>query len=227
MKTDKRRAIVLWIAGILVGIAVLAGSIVVVTSKSYFDNHHARNSPVWLADLFLKARRLSGQFREPPSNEEMIRYFHEHEAEFERLVTDYYDIIRHSYDSRIFPDRNELLKFQMAELGIGRVTTGGPGYSTSVYGKDPLLTLGMNLYLIDHGGSLTAYPDAGKAYSFAPRLSDQAVQKVTPITHYLYTYQYELANGIPNSCEKQRILCCGLQEISANWAVTTCVNTSN
>ncbi len=60
MKTGKRRAIVLWMAGILVGIAVLTGSIVVVTSKSYFDNHHARSNPVWLADLFLKARRLSG-----------------------------------------------------------------------------------------------------------------------------------------------------------------------
>ena len=83
----------------------------------------------------------------------MIRYFHVHEAKFERLVTDYYAMFKQSYDKNIFPEPNELLKFQMAEWGIGRVTGGGTFYSNSIYGNQPYQTTRwMKLYLIDRGG---------------------------------------------------------------------------
>src|SRR5262245_49961933 len=108
MKTPKRLAIVFWIGPVLVGIAALAGSIVVVTSKSYFDSQRVRSDPVWLSELFLKARRVSGRFREPPSNEEMIRDFREHEAQFEKLVTDYYSL--QQTEGTDFANVNELLK---------------------------------------------------------------------------------------------------------------------
>jgi hypothetical protein len=85
----------------------------------------------------------------------------------------------------------------------------------------------MKLYLFDRGGSLTAYRDAGKAYAFAPRVTDQATQKPSPILHYINTGQYHQGTGIPKMCEGRGDLCCGLQEISANWAVTTCVNAHN
>ena len=68
-----------------------------------------------------------GQYREPPSNEEMILYFYQHEAEFEQLVADYYALIKYFYDYKktSMHDRSEMLRFQMAELGIRRVSPGG------------------------------------------------------------------------------------------------------
>lgn len=67
-----------------------------------------------------------GQYREPPSNKKMIRYFHQHEAEFEQWVTDY-AIVKYSYNNchtTLFLDRGDILRFQMAELGIRQVSAG-------------------------------------------------------------------------------------------------------
>jgi hypothetical protein len=107
--------------------------------------------------------RVDKQYREPPSNEAMIRHFHEHEAEFEQLTNDYYALIKQYYDTKKYPEPNEILKFKMAELGIRRVSAGGPSFIDSIYGNQPLQTLGMHLYLFDRGGSFAAYPDAEKA----------------------------------------------------------------
>ena len=171
-----------------------------------------------------------GQYREPPSNEEMILYFHQHEAEFEQLVTDYYAIVKYSYDNyhtTSFPDRSEMLRLQMAELGIRRVSIGGPFSSNSIHGDESLQKLGMHLYLFDRGGSLNAYPDAEKGYEYAPRVRDQSSQKGSPILRLINTGQYRKSADIPKMCESRIDLCCGMQEISANWAATKCINASN
>ncbi|CAH1211870.1 hypothetical protein NTGBS_920021 [Candidatus Nitrotoga sp. BS] len=228
MKRGKLRAIVTWILGIVVCTFVAVSAMVMATSQYYFENHYVARNPVWISDIFLSGRAFLGQYREPPSNEAMIRYFHENEAEFEQLTNDYYALIKQYYDTKKYPEPNEILRFKMAELGIRRVRIGGPTVSTSIYGNQPLQVLGINLLLFDRGGSLRAYPDAEKGYSYATRVKDQAMQKQHPISYLAHTGQYAVNRGVPKFCEKREVmLCCGFQEISANWAAINCVNASN
>lgn len=230
MKSSRLRTVIVCVIAILVGIYVIAGAIVVTTSERYFKDHYAARNPPWVSDIFLRGRVFLGQYREPPSNEEMILYFHQHEAEFEQLVTDYYAIVKYSYDNyhtTSFPDRSEMLRLQMAELGIRRVSIGGPFSSNSIHGDESLQKLGMHLYLFDRGGSLNAYPDAEKGYEYAPRVRDQSSQKGSPILRLINTGQYRKSADIPKMCESRIDLCCGMQEISANWAATKCINASN
>ena len=130
MKSSRLRTVIVCVIAILAGIYVIAGAIVVTTSERYFKDHYAARNPPWVSDIFLRGRVFLGQYREPPSNEEMILYFYQHEAEFEQLVTDYYALIKYFYDYKktSMHDRSEMLRFQMAELGIRRVTPGGLSY---------------------------------------------------------------------------------------------------
>ena len=229
MKSSRLRTVIVCVIAILVGIYVIAGAIVVTTSERYFKDHYAARNPPWVSDIFLRGRVFLGQYREPPSNEEMILYFYQHEAEFEQLVTDYYALIKYFYDYKktSMHDRSEMLRFQMAELGIRRVTPGGPVISNSIHGDQPFQQFGMHLYLFDRGGSLNAYPDAEKGYEYAPRVRDQSSQKGSPILRLINTGQYRKSADIPKMCESRINLCCGMQEISANWAATKCINASN
>lgn len=224
-----------WAAVVALSLAAVSTTLPTV-SKWYFEAGLARQSPAWVSEALWHARKWGGYFLAPPTNDEMIAYFRAHEGDFERLATRYYELVARYYDDHAtqrdvrlqlrYRDIHEAMKFQLAELGIAEVTAGGPGFTKSVYGQRPFQVMGMKLYLFDQGGNLASLPDARKAYAYAPRLTDQNSVATQPISHYLNTLAYFHFDGrlVPKRCDNRPGYCCGLAEISANWAATTCRN---
>lgn len=220
----------LWTIACIAALAAVSWTYLVLDSADYFESRRARDKPAWLSELYLSARHTLGEYREPPSNDEMIRYFHAHEREFEKLVEDYYAIIARAYETRQFPDRTELMKFQLAELGLAKVGAAGPFLDISIHGTEPFQSLGMKLTLFDRGGSYSQYTDAGKAIIYMPRTTDQSVRTKTPISHLYNTGSYHDDKDMAELDRKNRnflSIDCGMQTINANWAVVHCVNISN
>ena len=220
----------LWTMACTAALAAVSWTYLVLDSADYFESRRARDKPAWLSELYLSARHTLGEYREPPSNDEMIRYFHAHEREFEKLVEDYYAIIARAYETRQFPDRTELMKFQLAETGLAKVGAAGPFLDISIHGTEPFQSLGMKLTLFDRGGSFARFRNAGKAYVYVPRTTDQPDRKQAPITHLLATGEYAKNVEMTELSKRNKGQIgqdCGMQPINANWAVVHCVNISN
>ena len=220
----------LWTIACIAALAAVSWTYLVLDSADYFESRRARDKPAWLSELYLSARHTLGEYREPPSNDEMIRYFHAHEREFEKLVEDYYAIIARAHATERFPDRTELMKFQLAELGLKRVGIGGAAQNKSVHGFEYFQILGMELRLFDRGGSFAQFRNAGKAYIYVPRTTDQPYRKRAPVADLIATGVYSRNVNMTELTIQNRGLGgrdCGMQAINDNWAVVHSINISN